>query len=370
MEEMLKTWRNGGATGREVFGAEVQRSVEGDIWGRDVAQVRSFLASFQSIIGLNPNPSNRLDLQQLPVPPSSFSAYAPSPQHYPPPPPPTLPIQHQYPSHAQSPFPISFPPPSNAPLPPVPTKSALLASLHSALASKTRALVLNSSDGEARRQIDVLKQLQAIVAGPGHISEGDLRAIEGQLREIDPAGRGGSAAPLMAGMPPPTLAVSSPHQQHAFPNGPPPSLPAAAAAAPAIAANPFALSADIFSLITGALDTVQRSASSTPVHPSSVSASTSPNLEPQPLVSGEAATIDLSVPSPPNSPPRVAQPEIIELLDDDENEGEKPEEVIEEPDDYEKMILGLGLDLGKLDLKAYVFSLPFLRVLFYCISRH
>lgn len=253
-------------------------------------------------------------------PPSRPAYQAPVPSPY------NAPPSNAYQTHLAPPTP-------NPPL----TRSTLLANLQQVLARRYRAAALSPSDNNIRSHIDVLKQLQQLVE-TSNVSETDLRAIEEQLKQIDAST---SSAPIASsppqpqpltpvhismGMPPPTLAAplqyppsSSTYDQPLPP--PPPTLPVfsppahSALPPPTLAreSTPSFLGADLMSLMASVLKPREDSKS-----------------------------------------PQIAKQEVAAS-----QEIVKEDEKIEEPDEYERLILGLNVTLDNLDLKACDhFSLP------------
>ncbi|KAL7412047.1 hypothetical protein BDY24DRAFT_394438 [Mrakia frigida] len=252
MEEMLKTWRNGGVGGGVVFGVDVQEQIEQRIWG--VSELRAQQAQHQ---------------QYYQVPPP--------PQQYPPPPPAVA-------------------------LPPAPTKDSLLLDLTTALNRSHQLQHSPTPPPSISNDILALQSLQALVQTQT-TTEDERRAIEAQLRKME-----ADAAALLPPPPPP-----------------PPAAPA-----------PTALPAFGFLSAPGFSDLL-----------SNVLANTQGGASPRPSTGDEGGDAEYVVPEASDDGEEV-------VAGGEENEVELVEKVedVEEPDDYERLILGLNVKLEKLDLKA------------------
>ncbi|CED85259.1 mRNA cleavage and polyadenylation factor I/II complex, subunit Pcf11 [Phaffia rhodozyma] len=302
MEEMLRTWRTGGPGGSAVFGIEVQEEIEMRIWGRDYVTRMHQQTTYQT--------------------------------------------QYSYPPQAPS---AQMTPTYGSP--PVLTRQALLATLQQVLTRRYRAAALSPMDENIRRHIDILKQLQQLVE-TSNVSETDLRAIETQLQEIDastsapppvvPSPSVAVPTPIPSqipiGMPPPTLASSPPYPtpSHSTPfTLPPSSAPVPSLSVPAVSPQVF-----------------QPTARS-PLPPSGNAPRTgTPSSLGADLLSLMASVLK---PREASNSPQVPKKEIVSevpSVEEVEQQKEENEDKESEPDEYEKMILGLNVRLDNLNLKA------------------
>lgn len=131
MEKMLRTWRQGGVGGVELFGPEVRMNIESGIYGRETASMMSGNIGYGDY--------------HVPTPPTSNQSLAPN----------------AYDAERQR----------------------VTQSLTNALQSKRTALQYNPADAEARVHVGVLEQIERLLAS-GVVKPHEIREIQAQLDTI------------------------------------------------------------------------------------------------------------------------------------------------------------------------------------------